>query len=300
MSADQVCEYRERDEKRRPFSHEYVLGLENRIAWLEALVMQIKDSPPEERETILESVSFHDHLPSLPNRPAPSSTAAQDISSSHPQADLRLGPEGSLIYHGPTSIYRVQSNGLNITEQDNPGSPSLAYLGSDLNFDHVLSHFDIDIEDGLITDVLMLFFKWQYPHFMFIYREAFLRDHFSDRLNPTYWSSALLLAICALGTLMRPGAERREISERFFAAAERIILVSGLTHPSITTVQTFLCLAFYEIGRGNLSKGWGYSGMFLPSRQIPIPLNLCSKASLSAWPKIWASNEIRSTGYHTT
>ncbi|CAM1501855.1 Fc.00g038390.m01.CDS01 [Cosmosporella sp. VM-42] len=213
ITANQVCEYRERDEKRRPCSHEYVLGLEYRIAWLESLVMQGKASLPEDRDASLQSVSFNDHLAARTQQSDSGWSTLTDSNIGRPQADLRLGPE----------------------ERDNPGSPSLSYLGLDSNFEHVLRHFDIDIQDEVITDVLMLFF------------------------NPKHWSSALLLAICALGTLMRPDLERREMSERFFAAAESIILASGLTHPSITTVQAFLCLPFYEIGRGNLSKGWGYS-----------------------------------------
>ncbi|ENH63430.1 hypothetical protein FOC1_g10000446 [Fusarium oxysporum f. sp. cubense race 1] len=49
------------------------------------------------------------------------------------------------------------------------------------------------------------------------------------------------------------------LSEQFFQAAESIVMVSGLSRPSIPTVQSFLCLAFFEIGRGNVSKGWAFS-----------------------------------------
>ncbi len=71
---------------------------------------------------------------------------------------------------------------------------------------------------------------------------------------------ALLLSVCALGLLVSDTAEQRNMSERFFQAAESIAIVSGLGRPSIPTVQAFLCLAFFEIGRGNVSKGWGFSG----------------------------------------
>ncbi len=106
----------------------------------------------------------------------------------------------------------------------------------------------------------MQFFKWQYPHFMFIYREAFLREHLGDRRQCKYWSPSLLLSICAVGALMTGDDATREMSERYYNAAESIAIVSGWGHPSITTVQAYSCLAVYEIGRGNLSKGWGYSG----------------------------------------
>ncbi|KAK1624793.1 fungal-specific transcription factor domain-containing protein [Colletotrichum phormii] len=126
------------------------------------------------------------------------------------------------------------------------------------------------IPGDYISHLGIHFFRWQYPHFMFIYREAFLCDHFSkddgdgddrSRKHRKYWSPALLLSICALGALVN--LETKATSERFFLAAESIIMVTGLTRPSVATVQAFLCLALYEIGRGNLSKGWGYSDLGL-------------------------------------
>ncbi|KAF6792630.1 transcription factor [Colletotrichum sojae] len=117
---------------------------------------------------------------------------------------------------------------------------------------------------------------------MFIYREAFLRDHSGDRVDCKYWSSALLLSVCALGTLMSPNKRHRESSEQFFSAAESILIVSGLTKPSIVTVQGFLCLSFYEIGRGNLSKGWGFSG---------IAFRMAQDLGFQRDPKHWTSHD---------
>jgi hypothetical protein len=123
-----------------------------------------------------------------------------------------------------------------------------------------MDHFGIKLEDDTVFKALQQFFRWQYPHFMFVYREAFLRDHFGERKGCKYWSSALLLSICALGLLMSETEGERNLSEQFFQAAESIVMVSGLSRPSIPTVQSFLCLAFFEIGRGNVSKGWAFSG----------------------------------------
>ncbi|KAM0352982.1 hypothetical protein ACHAPU_001866 [Fusarium lateritium] len=117
------------------------------------------------------------------------------------------------------------------------------------------------MSDDTVFKALQQFFRWQYPHFMFIYREAFLRDHFGERKGCKYWSSALLLSICALGLLMSEKEKERQLCEKFFEAAESIAMVSGLSRPSIPTVQSFLCLAFFEIGRGNVSKGWAFSGI---------------------------------------
>ncbi|RJE24683.1 Transcription factor [Aspergillus sclerotialis] len=96
---------------------------------------------------------------------------------------------------------------------------------------------------------------------MFIYREAFLRDHFSDCQNCKYWSPGLLLSMCALGLQMSSDNRERDLGNRFYAAAESVCIVSVLAQPSITTVQTILCLAFYALGQGDLSKSWGLSGI---------------------------------------
>lgn len=211
-------------------------------------------------------LSFGDHLPA-PERSGAITKPATGNDSSHKRessANLQVDLEGSLIYHGATSIYRAHSG------RPAPGTAfgessalSNHTVDSDPNFEYVAEHFGINLHDELVHDALLQFFKRQYPHFMFIYREAFLRDHFSDRVCCKYWSSALLLSICALGTLMSPHKRNRESSAQFFSAAESILIVSGLTKPSIVTVQGFLCLAFYEIGRGNLLKGWGFSGRLI-------------------------------------
>lgn len=222
---------------------------------------------------MLQSVSFGDHLPAR-QTPASTATPDKDTGSSHKgenSANLQVDLEGSLIYHGATSIYRTHSGRSGVGNAFGEHSALSKHpADSDNNFEYVAEHFGISLHDELVHDALLQFFKWQYPHFMFIYREAFLRDHFSGRVCCKYWSSALLLSVCALGTLMSPDKRHHELSAQFFSAAESILIVSGLTKPSIITVQGFLCLAFYEIGRGNLSKGWGFSGLFHSTALIAI------------------------------
>lgn len=219
--------------------------------------MRIKNASPQDRDQLLEGLSFDNwlHESSSTSRQDSIDASASSLTSRQEhalQSGLQPGSHGLLIYHGPTSIYRTQG----------PSSPSLksASISSEANFEYVAQHFGIDLQDGLIQVALTQFFRWQYPHFMFIYREAFLRDHFGERNGSKYWSLPLLLSICALGIVMSHDINQRRMGEQFYAAAESIIIVSGLAEPSITTVQVFLCLAFYQIGQGNLSKGWGLSG----------------------------------------
>lgn len=161
-----------------------------------------------------------------------------------------------MSFHGPTSICQVVFD-----DGDGPSGSNELVRKPFKNADHVLTHFGIDIDSSAITETLVLFFKWQYPNFMFVYRDTFLRNHYGMREESKYWSLSLLLSICALGSLMLPQGEKKAFGEQCHDAAESIAMVTDLVQPSITAVQTFLCLAFYEIGAGNLSKGWAFSGI---------------------------------------
>lgn len=267
-NSGQECEYREQS-KRRPISRLYVTGLEDRIAWLENLVNRMKMANQTERDRILEQIDLGDHLephvePEFDAEDEPGSL----IHASH----FLVENEGLMSYHGPTSIYRFSST---LSRQDQRW-PFQSHTTSDNAIDQhtqrVAQDFGIDLQSGIITTSLQFFFRWQYPHSMFIYREAFLRDHFSDHGNRQYWSGPLMLALCALGLTMAPEQQERTMSDRFFSAAETILLVSGMAHPCITTVQAFLCLALYEIGRGQLSDGWKFSGASFLDAKF---LNLC-------------------------
>ncbi|KAJ4854525.1 fungal specific transcription factor domain-containing protein [Trichoderma breve] len=239
MAADVKCEYPVIDRKRTPASSEYALSLERRVQSLESFITSLRNASHKERERMLLSVPA-DQLPNLPADDQGQREALKIHERS--STNLELDLDGSLIFHGATSIYRVESHGYSQSRRN----PLLSWAGS---------------EGDVVIRALTDFFRWQYPYFMFVYREAFLRDHFGDRKDSKYWSAALLMALCALGAMVASDDKQRRFSEQFFLAAESIIMVSGLAKPSIPTVQTFLCLAFYEIGRGNLSKGWSFSGI---------------------------------------
>ncbi|KXH42114.1 hypothetical protein CNYM01_05773 [Colletotrichum nymphaeae SA-01] len=297
--------------KRVPASHEYVTSLESRISWLETFVQSLRVATPEQREEMLNSTAAaegKDHsLPGSYNKAqeeirtdegAPPLAPGNYISHlgihARSSANLELGLEGSLIYHGATSIFRVDLPSTSSKDPRDPDDTTVALLrggGIEANFESVMQHFGIDGPSSpAVLQSLTQFFRWQYPHFMFIYREAFLRDHFNNddgegdanngRNNRKYWSPALLLSICALGALV--SLDTKASSERFFLAAESIIMVTGLTRPSVATVQAFLCLALYEIGRGNLSKGWGYSG---------IAFRMAQDLGLQRDPKGWVQHD---------
>ena len=52
-------------------------------------------------------------------------------------------------------------------------------------------------------------------------------------------------------------------SENFYAAAHRLLFAQVLGTPHTTSVQALLCCAFYELGRGDFSKAWLFSGAYI-------------------------------------
>jgi hypothetical protein len=116
------------------------------------------------------------------------------------------------------------------------------------------------LDEPFIEHTLGLFFKWQYSQFMFVYREAFLFDHFQHAFDGKYWSPPLLYALCALGAKMSPDLDIRQKAKLLALQAQQMLLGFGIEQPHITFVQALLCLAFYYIGQGNYSKGWSLSG----------------------------------------
>jgi hypothetical protein len=53
----------------------------------------------------------------------------------------------------------------------------------------------------------------------------------------------------------------RETADHFSVLAQDSLSAQGPWVPEIYSVQALLCCAFYEVGQGNTSKGWMYSGM---------------------------------------
>ncbi|KAF4447244.1 hypothetical protein F53441_9203 [Fusarium austroafricanum] len=259
-TAGAPCEYTRVDKRRNPPSSEYTIGLASRVATLEAFIQELREASTSRRNELLGPPgtvnTAQNETPVQAVSNAGSSQQRINQPDTPSRARLKPDAEGSLVYHGATSIF---NSDLLSTSESYPNPTQSIHVES--NFDHVMDHFGIKLGDDTAFKALQQFFRWQYPHFMFVYREAFLRDHFGERKGCKYWSSALLLSICALGLLMSETEEERNLSEQFFHAAESIVMVSGLSRPSIPTVQSFLCLAFFEIGRGNVSKGWAFSGI---------------------------------------
>ncbi|RDW84286.1 hypothetical protein BP6252_01876 [Coleophoma cylindrospora] len=246
--AGAACEFREDDSKRYPVSREYTSALERRVASLESVLKKLKHASSAEREVILDALSFDTHLETaedslgLLGAKEPSTIGVANKSS------LQDTKNGSLIYHGPTSFYDGEfSTALQEiqprSELQTPSTQEISTVGP------------------AVSRCIALFFRWQYPQFMFVPREAFIRDYLKRSTSTEFCSPALIYSICAIGALLSSDAEVKNASARFQSSAVEIVMSRGLAIPHSTSVQALLCLAFLEIGKGNLSKGWQYSGM---------------------------------------
>ncbi len=98
---------------------------------------------------------------------------------------------------------------------------------------------------------------------MFIHREQFLLHYQSPSRSGQFCSPALIYAICATGACMSRNETTKQSAESFYAAAHGLLFSQGLGTPHITSVQALLCCAFYELSKGDFSRAWLSSGMFL-------------------------------------
>jgi hypothetical protein len=121
---------------------------------------------------------------------------------------------------------------------------------------------NLRVKDEVLNKALVLFSLYQYPQYLFIHLEAFLEDYRKDFHRGKYWSYPLLYAICALGARISTDPSVKEKADVLSHFAETIVIAQALGRPHITVVQTLLCLAFYELGSGNHSKGWSLAGKF--------------------------------------
>lgn len=121
--------------------------------------------------------------------------------------------------------------------------------------------------DPNILKSLSNFYKWLYPgHYIFLHRESFLYGFFNHSDNnyedSNYCSIELIYAMCAVGS--RLSKDTQGFSELYYEKSKNSLLQIVFDEQSvarITTVQAFLCLAFYELGKGDNQNGWYFSGL---------------------------------------
>lgn len=160
--------------------------------------------------------------------------------------------QGSLAYHGPTSIFNS-----NLIE---PPSPVVSSAVSS-----PFSNNASALHTPTTRLCIGLFFRWQYEQFIFIDREYFVQTFEEGSTGADLGFVPLTYACCSVGALMSPDPEIRAQAPSFAEYSESLLKLDKLNTPSTTMVQAVLVLAGFNIGSGRIAKGWMLSG------KIPAP-----------------------------
>lgn len=261
-------------------SREYVAALESRIASLESLLGNLKAADGDERNQILDDLEVQDYVPSFSGLPLADEIALSEamtkasfqemtdgislslsfsfssmLGSPSPLGNYQYSnpPPGSMIYHGPTSIFQNE-----VSPSIYPTSSSTASKPSAFHEDKA------NLTNQTMRLCIGLFFFWQYPLFMFIDREAFVQEFEDNPVDGNFCSPPLIYACAALGALMSKDPEIRPRAQEFADTAQTILTTDELGVSRPTSVQAWLCLAYFEVGLSNMSKSWLYTGESLP------------------------------------
>ncbi|KAI5961006.1 uncharacterized protein KGF55_004273 [Candida pseudojiufengensis] len=221
--------------KKRP-TLTYVNKIENQLKNVRAFINELKQLDSEKQTELLKNTDLTNLINDDEETESGISTSA--IADHNDDVD-----ETKAIY-GPTSVYdnNIIKNNTNSSKREN-----------EIN---VINKMNKDPE---ILKCIQLFFTWQYPdHNMFIFREAFLIDFFNPTALSLYCSKILILSICALGSRMAKDSIYNKSKEYYKEA--KALLLQSLSQPSITSLQSFMLLAFFDICNGSNSSGWMLSG----------------------------------------
>lgn len=271
IKAGVECVQTTTDKRSKRPAADYVSELETHISHLQSVWEKVKKAKGKEREELIKAITDFQDGPMREEYSPKSDIVSQNNDDENIKIDIKNGigsgggsrrSDSAVAVYGPTSVYH---NDL-ITKP----------LQQKLRHDH--STINTLNKDQDILHCVKTFFTWQYPdHNMFLFREAFLIDFFNPTKDSLYCSKALILSICALGARMLEIDRIYERSHSFYTEAKELLLTK-LDHPSITSLQSFLLLAFYDICNGSNSSGWMLSGnAFRMGYDIGFQLN----------PQVW-------------
>ncbi|OQD84434.1 hypothetical protein PENANT_c013G00053 [Penicillium antarcticum] len=148
---------------------------------------------------------------------------------------LRFGPEGQPHFYGPTSTFNL------------PDAPVTTKPQTHRTLDFCDNDIDPGEEAPLALDehLLNLYFTWQDPSFHVVDREmCSLGAAFETRYHPSFVTFP------------------KSLVEHFGDRAKALLEIE-LDSPSVATVQVLVIMSSHEVGNGQDTRGWLYSGMAL-------------------------------------
>lgn len=299
----------------------HVQELENRIASLEKLMLQVASANELERSKLLEAYGAkppslsHPQTLGSQDDPRPASVAPQQqlppISSfKEPPASISPAESGDLVlararegrmcklparratrFYGGTSLYQMPlsesaTSRRSLGDRRSSQTTETMVLNQHTTPESAASYADtlpFGPRDQICRELMANFFQNVYQYNMCIYREYFLRDY--DSGGGPYYSDALMYAICAMGAIISPSLSTRQLASELARTAGSMVF-NSLDLPDLTILQSLVVLGHFEIGQGRSSKGWLFCGM---------ACRLTHEMGLHLDPSQWTSNKSESS-----
>lgn len=232
--------------------------MQYQVATLENFIQELKRSDAPKREELLNNFGTSDY-----------STDSYKFTTILESDNTK---NSSLISKTEIVVDKLETGQISVHQKP------LIYMPTDERKTNKTKSTDADFQFfqcPTIMKYISNFFKWQYmDHNLYIYRESFLTDFFkeSDDMKESlpYCNEELIYAICACGSVIDFGSDvfmykgvLYDSPDKFYNRS-RYLLFRKLNSDdcnSITAVQTFLCLAFYDLGRGRTLSAWVLSGI---------------------------------------
>lgn len=151
--------------------------------------------------------------------------------------------------------------------------------------DLILLEVYTTFECSVTNECLSHYFRWQSETCPIVDQGTFWNEYASGNTNTKGITLALVHSLCALGALLSPVPNVRQMANQFFQSAETLLLGTALLFPQVPTAQALLCCAFYTYGRNKPTEGRVYSGTegplpFFYSRSSP-----CSRHGFQHGPR---------------
>ncbi|KAI6914592.1 hypothetical protein KC318_g525 [Hortaea werneckii] len=170
---------------------------------------------------------------------------------------LIIGHDGQTKLRGASSIPQLDQ-----TDSENyPPQLRSATLSPSHNEDFS------QVPGWLQEHLTALYFSWENSFSDFVDRNVFnvAKRQFESGGSTSYFSHALQNAMCAVGAAFESRYHPTFITfpqslSEFFAIRARRRIDEELDRPSIATVQATAILGCHEVGNGNKTRGWLYSG----------------------------------------
>ncbi|KAK6070276.1 hypothetical protein SCUP515_08496 [Seiridium cupressi] len=303
-------------EKPRPRpSAAIVSSLQQEKQSLESLLLRLKSAKPAQASAILEGLYFADGSLQLPDRCSVEPSISRENSSSRsltqsPNAiddgdadtasEVGFGPSNhvSVDDHGQLGVFGLTST-LHDHVQGIDSNTSSDAASEENNYQLIANaalerqkEFRIRLLPGIdgvplniATHLLDLHWNRQHHTFLLTYRPALMRDILH---GGPYCSKLLLNAIFACASkysdriyLRDNPSDPLSAGRRFFQRCDELIASEPpFGRPSIPTVVAFLLLGSTFIARGDISKGWAYTG-FAARMVYDLGLHLDCKPKIS-------------------